>query len=469
VSENKQMTIIEKLSANILEARFEDLDRAIIDNTKNRIIDTLGCVIGGAKAPGNKGMVDLVLDWGGKEEATILAHGGKGPAQNAAMVNAMTARSFDFEVMSCVVDGKLLPSHNSATTVMTALAMGEMKGVTGKELITALLTGDDITARILAAADRDFLLGFDWTGTVTMFGATAIAGRLLGLNKTQMRHAFGIVLNQIASTMQVTWDCATTFKLHLGTAARNGIFAAELAKAGWTGAEDALFSRFGYFNIFTHGCNYPEILTRDLGKKFYAESLFKPYPCGWPNHGPIDCGLALAKKHSINPDEIEEVTIRMLPRLLTNYYAQPFRLGSFPQANAIFSYQYNLATALIYKCVKLQHFTEEYLHNPQVYALIKKIKLTAMPNFEDNNTEVVVRMNDGHEFSEYVSIPKGSPLGQPLTKDEIIAKYREQVAFSGMVANEDSEKLLALLESLEKVDNVRKIAELAVRRNPPRI
>ena len=47
-----------------------------------------------------------------------------------------------------------------------------------------------------------------------------------------------------------TSDATTAFKLQQGTSARNGIFSAQLAKAGWTGPSDALQGEFGTDFLF---------------------------------------------------------------------------------------------------------------------------------------------------------------------------------------------------------------------------
>jgi len=108
---NSKTKPIEALSANVLDTRFQDFDHATIENAKNRIIDVLGCVIGGARAEGNGELVNLIRDWGGKEEATILVHGGKAPAHNVAMMNSIMARSFDYEALGPLVEGKSIPAQ----------------------------------------------------------------------------------------------------------------------------------------------------------------------------------------------------------------------------------------------------------------------------------------------------------------------------------------------------------------------
>jgi 2-methylcitrate dehydratase PrpD len=453
---------IEALSANVLDTRFENFDQATVENARCRIIDVLGCVIGGANAAGNSALVRLVKDWGGKGEATILVYGGKVPAHNAAMVNSVMARSFDFEALVPQIDGVDIPAHISGTSVMTAITLGEMKDISGKQLITALLAGDDVAIRVLAAAGFWVGDGWDDTGTVNMIGATAIAGRLLGLNRRQMRNSFGIVLSQLAGSIQNVWDGSTTFKLPQGLSARNGIFSAQLAEAGWTGPEDMLLSRYGYYYLYTEGCNNPEILTKDLGKKYYTETLFKPYPCCRATHPGIDCALAIVNKNDIKVDDIEEVILYVPQEGLEIFMAQPFRIGEFPHGNAAFNCQYTVACALLRGSVKSEHFSEEAIRDPQLNTLISKIKLAGLPDVPFLSAKLEVKMKDGQEFSEFTDTPKGDPLKDPLSKDEIKDKFRANVDFSQTVTRDNAEKVLGLLENLEELDSVNRIVELLV-------
>ena len=453
---------IEALSANALTTRFENLDQATVESSKDRIIDIIGCAIGGANAPGCPGLVKLVREWGGKKEATVIAHGFKAPAHNAAMVNCITDRSFDFEVMAGSVAGKGYGQHVSGTTVPTALAMGEMMDVDGKELITALAVGDDTANRIALSYDFDFFGGFDGTMTHPNFGATAIAGRLLGLNTNQMKKAFGIVVNTIAGSFSSIWDGATTFKFGQGTAARNGIFAAELAKEGWTGIEDALFGAYGWYKLYTHGCTHPEMLTKDLGKIYYVENNFKRFPCGGPNHPFINLALGMRQKYGINPQDIAEVNLLMGKRSLDNYYAKPFQLRDNPHGDAIFSFQYTVATALLKGKVDMWNFTEEAIRDPVVNALIAKTKCVGIQETKPGPGAMIIRikMKNGKEFNASPEGPQGHILGKPMSRDEIIAKFMHQVDFSKTVSKKNAEKIVDMVVKLEKLDDVNKLMKL---------
>ena len=142
-------TAMEQIIANTIEATFEAIEPETLQNAKDRIIDTVGCLIGGAADPSNPELVRLIMDYGGKPEATIFMYGGKVPAASAAMVNCILCRSFDFEPVNPVVEDHMAPGHVSGTTVMTALTLGEAVGAGGREIITAMLLGDDLTARLL--------------------------------------------------------------------------------------------------------------------------------------------------------------------------------------------------------------------------------------------------------------------------------------------------------------------------------
>jgi 2-methylcitrate dehydratase PrpD len=459
---NSKGTYVEVLSANILNTRFENISESLLENAKNRIIDVVGCSIGGAKAAGNSALVDLVKSWGGKEESTILGYGGKIPSQNAAMVNSIMARSFDFEVVGSMVEGEWIGSHISGTTVITAIAMGEATGIDGKELITALLAGDDAAARIIASSGFSPNKAWDITGTINAFGATAVAGRILGLNELQMKNAFGIALNYLAGSMQNCWDGATTFKMQQGISSRNGIFAAQLAKAGWIGMEDALFSRYGYYNIYTDGCVNPEILTKGLGEKYYTEGHFKPYPCCGGLHAAIDCALALTENHDINIDDIEEIILYVSQTGSNGFFGQPFKIGPFPHANAAFNLRYAIANTLLRKCVKLEHFSDESIRDPEIDSIISRITLTESPETPMLGARLKVKMKGGQEFNTSVDFPEGYPFSNPMPKDRIFGKFRSNIDFSQMISMDDAEEWLHLMERLDELDDISDMVKLLV-------
>ena len=453
-------TAIEKLAANVLETRFENFDAATLEKNKYRIIDTLGCLIGGAGDAGNHELVNLFRETGGKEEATVLIHGGKVPVGNAAFANSIMARSFDFEPVSPLVEGFSCPGHTSGTTVPTAISLAEAADVDGRELITALLVGDDMTARILAASGFGFTLGWDGVGTVNAFGTAATAGRLMKLTHRQMRHAFGIVLNMMGTTFQTIWDGTTSFKLAQGLSARAGVFSAQLAKAGWTGPEDALMSKFGYYQMFTEGCQRPQFLTDKLGEAYYADGTIKPYPCCRITHAAIQGSLELMKKHGFRADDIKEVVLDLAQGGIDHKCGMPFSVGDLPHAAAAFSYQYTVSAAFIHGSIKPEHFIEKAIRDRRIAEFIPRIEFNAVDDIKFEKARVNITLNDGRKLTETVTKVKGDPLDNPASEDDIISKFWTNVEFSGRIAKPKAEELLETLLNLDKLDSVRKLVPL---------
>lgn len=453
---------IEKISENVLSTSFENFDQEKLENAKYRIIDILGCIISGANAPGNSALIDLVKAWGGREEATIFVHGGKAPAHNAAMVNSVMARSYDFEATQAEVNGVFLPSHISGTTVTTALTLGEAKDVSGKELISALLAGDDVACRILAASGFGFDLGWDNVGTVNAFGATAIAGRLLELSKKQLKNAFGIVLNQLAGSFDTIWEGTPVFKLTQGLSARNGIFSAELAKAGWNGPEDALLGKFGYFNLYTEGCTNPDILIDDLGKKYYTEVTYKPYPGCRANHTTVGCTLDFVNKHDVDIDEIDRIILRVPAVVRDMFVGQPFMIREVPQIDAAFSLRFTVANILLRKNITLEHFQEDLIRDPRIKNITDKITIEELTSadLKARGANLRVKLKDGKEYTSEASFAKADPVLDPLSKEEVKQKFMTNVAFSKTISEVNAEKILTVVENLERVDKISEFTNL---------
>jgi 2-methylcitrate dehydratase PrpD len=453
---------LEKMIANILETKLENIPQPIINHAKDRILDSLGCLICGANDAGNPELLGIVREMGGRPEARILIHGDRVPAGTAAMVNCIMCRSFDFEPVSPVVDGVSVPGHVSGTTTMTALTVGDMQNVTGRELLASTLVGDDMATRVLLAGKGSGTRrGYDHIGQANSFGAVAIAGRLMGLDSSQMRNAFGLILDRLGGAQQMITDTATGFKLSQGTSARDAIFCVRLARAGWTGVKDALLSEGGYYTMFTDGIRDPNALTKDLGKQYYSDGTFKPYPNCRINHATIDSTLNIIRNHDIAGDDIEKVIIYASPGVLKDVLGQPFVIGDFPHACAGFSLQYNVASVLLRGSSLPEHFTEEAIRDPAISDFVKKITMAELTQGNMESGRVKVIMKDGREFDDFTDIARGDPR-KPISREELLAKYWTNIEFSRTISRENAEAVIDIVEDLENLDSVRKLVNLLI-------
>ena len=455
------MNVTEELVNNILGARFEDFKPDIVERAKDEVIDVIGCAVGGANATGCSMILDLIREWGGREESTILVHGVRAPSHNVALANAVMARSFDYGIVDMFYEGEIRPAHIGETLVPTAFAAAEQKSLGGKELLTALIIGEDFVSRVMAASNPT--IRWDLTGTGTTLGATALAGKLWGLDKNQLINAFGIALNQIGGTSQNLNERVHCFKLGQGLAAQRGIFSVRLASKGFTGVKDPLTGELGYFALFSPDYR-PEVLTGNLGQKYYMEVTFKPYPSCRATHGAIDCSLEILYQYGVKAEDIDEVTVTVQNISYPPIIRQPFTISTVPHVDAIFSLQYTVACALLRREVKPVHFTDESIREPRIGEMVKKVKITSQdfPNETALATTVKVKLEDGREFSAHVDTPKGNEIYNPLTRAEKREKFRGNISFSNRVPVENGEKALNLLENLDEVEDITKIVELLV-------
>ncbi len=271
------------LAEHVCQTTFAALPASAVHASKRDILDTLGAALGGSVAPGVAELAHLVTHWGGRPESSLWLLGGRVPAPQAAMVNATMGHALDFDDTF----DRAGNIHPGIATLAASLAVAELGSTSGRDVVLAVTLGLDVACRVALAATVD--RGWHRTAAMGIFGATAAAGKLLGLSVTQMVHALGIAYSQAAGNRQCIVDGALTKRLQAGQAASSGVFAAMLAQADFTGAQHVFAGRYGFFRMYQpEGYDLQE-LTNELGSAFRGEEIsFKAYPCGRRAHATLD-------------------------------------------------------------------------------------------------------------------------------------------------------------------------------------
>ena len=447
------------IAAHVATARFADLDATTIRNAKLRLIDLIGCAIGGMRGEGGAALAGVMAGGGGQGgSASVFGTGQRAAARDAAMANAVLARTFDFEVMTVVVDGLQVPSHHAPTTVMTALALAEQHRVDGAAFLTALAIGDDLAARTLAASGIDFNDGWDGAPLHSTMAAAAIAARVAGLDAVRTRHAIALATDTIHGTVQSIWDGGNAWKVQQGAAARNGILAAELAAAGWSGMADPLMAPCGFYGQFTPGAARPELLTRRLGRDWHGEIYFKPWPSCAANHPTIECALALRDREQLAPGDIASVRLMVAPHILNLFIAKPLEPGPSAHSQANFNIYFACATALLHGDLRQEHYTPAALRQPALRSLIARMTLAPLPPGA-RGVVLEVRRTNGQVITEALpGKPRRYPDVAGSTRAEVEAKFHQQVAFAGNIA---AAKANAIIDRIDRVERERDMADFA--------
>jgi 2-methylcitrate dehydratase PrpD len=454
-------TLTEALVRHVTATEYEEIDGGTIERAKVRLIDSLGNIAAGHGAQGNAAVLALAGRWGGTPESTVLVDGMRIPAQNAAMANAVMMRSYDFEAIGAEgPDRTQVAAHISGTTVPVALAVGEQQGSSGRELLTALVLGDDVASRLAVASGFDVYSGQDNTGTVNGLGGAALAGRLMGLDETQLRNALGIVENQLAGTVANIFDQTLAFKLPMAFAARNAIVSVELAEFGFTGPVDAIGGRHGFLDMYCTDPK-PERILHRLGEEFYGDCVIKPWSSCRASHPSLDACVRLAAEGPLELEAVEKIRIHVTPRTLRGFVGAPFEIGDCPEVSGAFSIRFTAATALMYGTVRPEHLNVDHMRDPKLVALLDKIELVdSLPAHEYLTAEVELFMRDGVRRHSRVDVPRGDIYTAPLAEAEILEKYFANVDFGGVVARSDAERAVELVLGLEHQEDLSTLINL---------
>lgn len=360
------------LADHAASLRLSNLPNSAITATKLDIFDTLATTIAGTSAPGIGELLDLLAEWGGNGQATVLVHGRRVLAHDAAWVNASMAHATDYDDTH---DVAML--HAGVTVIPAALAAAELAGgVGGDELLVGVTAGLDVVCRLgLASTIGIVESGFIFTQLLGTFGATLAAGRVMGLSPAAMVDALGIAYSQTAGNYQVIRDSALTKRMQPGFAAKTALISVQMAKKGIRGTQNTFQGVDGFYRVYLRDRYNPEVVTAGLGSRFEHENLsFKPYPCMRPLHVPIDAALEARRKWQLSPERIRRVEVRFNEH---TYSAgcTPVEAKKAPRTpiDAQFSIPYVIAAALAHGRVGLADFTWAGVARREVLELAAKV------------------------------------------------------------------------------------------------
>lgn len=440
--------------------KYEDLPADVVEATKKEILDLLGVAIGGTAQPGATHVCALMKEWGGKEESSIIGSRQKVPAPSAAQANATMAHSLDFDDVH-----EAAVMHPGIAAIPVVLAVGEAQGkLSGKDLIAGTALGVDMMCRLALATTpgkSPVELGWHLTSVFGFMGAAATAARTLKLGEEQIADAIGIGYHQSGGNGQCVKDGALTKRLGPGFAVKGGITAAYLARAGVTGAKNALEGEWGFYRQYAHGDYSREVLTAELGKRFEGVNVaIKPYPCCRGVHPAIDAAIALVKEKGIRVADIKEILLSVTDSHLS-LLCQPLDSKRSPRSpvDAQFSIPWGVATALLKGHVGLDDYTDSAIRNTEVLDITAKMSVDVDNTLHKPGpepTRVTITTIDGKVFAKVVENPLGS-LERPMSFEDCAGKFR------GCAKNLESgriERIIQMVSRLEQLENIQELIRL---------
>ena len=438
------------------------LDESVIKAVKTNILDTLSCALAGSSAKAIAEVSGLVREWGGAAQADMFVFGGKYPAHHAAWVNSGMSHARDYDDTH---DAAML--HAGVSAVPAAIAAAQLRGkLSGADLIAAVAAGLEITCRLGVATQVAITeSGFIYSSLLGYFGATAAAGRALGLTADEMLNAFGIVYSSVAGNHQVTRDASLMKRLQPGLAAQAAVVAVQLAKRGIRGAQGVFDGADGFFRIYLQNRVDGDIVRQDLGRRFELVNLsYKPYPCCRDTHTSIDAVLQLRARAPRPASDIESIRVGVTaPGYQMVCVPEAVRLAPRTIVEAQFSIPYTVAASWIDGPLGMRHFTDEGLQRADILELAAKVKPYVDEEIDREwsrfvpPAKVTVKFRDGQTVGTQVDYPKGHPRNM-MTEAEFAAKTMDCATYVARPLPADTGA--RLIATVGRLDSLADISEL---------
>jgi 2-methylcitrate dehydratase len=399
----------------------DDLQDEVVACVRQRIVDSLACAVGAyGAAP-----VNAAIAVAGSVRApasTVFGTRLRTSPDLAAFANGVMVRFLDYN------DGYMArePGHPS-DCIPACLALAEAHSLPGTELIAAIVVAYEVQMRLQEAADLHSR-GWDHVNYVNVAVAAA-AARLLRLDRTRAEHAISLALSGHVAMRQVRSGALSDWKgCSAANAARNAVFATQLAAHGMTGPAPIFEGDAGFFAQVSGPFDLDVDAFGGPGGHDFAitRSLTKTFPTNGELHTAVWASIGL-RPHIVHLDDIESILIETSEfnrRVLAD--AEKWRPST--RETADHSLPYNVAWALIDGDIDLGTYSPEKIADPRARALMDRTTvredadLTALfPRYLANRVTVTLR--SGRRITNRVDTGPGS-VEAPMTDADFALKFR---------------------------------------------
>ena len=429
----------------VQDLAYEAIPPASLDRAKLHVADLLACIIRGADTTHAGPARDYARATGGTPQATLVGEKNKGPIGQAAFFNGYCGHIMEMDD----VDRESI-SHPATVIIPAALAVGELRKRSGRDLLTAIVAGYEVMLRVGAAVTPGHYAVWHTTGTVGTFGSAMAAGKLFGLSRPELDWALGNAGTMAAGLWQFNLDGGMSKVLHAGRAAENGVLAAYLAACGFSGATRILEGAQGFFAGYARQ-NIDSAYFEDFGSRFRnAEVSIKPYPCCRHIHSSIDAAGTVHRQ--LGGAAIKAVRVAV-------YKAAIQVAGNTDPATiqeAKFSLGFCVARTLLHGPLTNADFSAASLHDAATRKLMGIVSVYCDPSLEALMpscwpSRVEVDCVDGRTLTAQVNSPKGDPAN-PIGWEEIVAKFDDLTA--ELIPPSGREEIIKLCRNLETLAQV---------------
>lgn len=417
------------------------------------ITDCVACSLAGSRSALAAHLLNVIGRVPGDDEtaASLWATPRRASMYDAALYNGAISHALDYDDISHPAY-----SHPSTVLVPAIFAVAEAMHAPGTDIVDAFIVGLQVFGRLGRALNlQHYKNGWHPTSTFGSLAAAVASARILRLSEQQTRMAIGIAASA-SSGLRANFGTMTK-PLHAGYAARNGVFAALLAREGGTANEDVLLHKFGFANTFNRGegINADALSPREETLEILTDYglALKAFPSCAATHTAIEAALKLRRKLSDRLADISSVRVGVSEFALEPLiYVRPRT-----SLEGKFSMYYCVAAALTNGVVDLGTFSEACISDPAIVQLIARTKMEVDDRVRDDRefaSIVTIEMRTGERFEETVMIALGKPARWLNTQD-LESKFADCSRYSGLpIVADNAFAALQNLEGARSLDGV---------------
>lgn len=452
------------------------------------MLDGLACALVGAHLPWSETAVKAVVEMESEGPVTIIgwekvnrqrSHGGavvrfvnvvsqKISPVSAALLNSTFIQGFELDDWHSEA-----PLHSNSIILPALFAAaqhvskrGNAMTISGHDFLLSTIVGYEVGPRVGLGLYGGHVLTKGWhSGAV--FGPSAAAAsacKLLQLPADAIEDALGIACTQACGLMSAQYESEVKRMQH-GFAARNGLFAALLARNGYVGIKNVYDRPYGGFLAqFSAGNGKsPQYLVgeidKDLGTEWKTNGVrVKPHAAMAGTHPTIDCIEGLQGRFPAKLEDLHAIQHIRIEMAEAAYHHGGWKIETRPltATGSQMSNTYVGATQLVDRQVLATQFRHDALDRDLVWDLVGKTTCEMNDEFKGMQQRVTITLNDGTELQHEVEAPRG--IKPPISNNEIVEKWRDLM--KGVIDQDRMEEIEQIVLNMEDCQDVSLLIEI---------
>ena len=460
--------VTRRLAEFVAGIDYGALPAGTVASAKEQLKSIIGAMYAGSRMPPGVKFGRAVRSFGDAAEATAIgADCFRTSARHAALINSVWAQVLEWEDWTFMI-------HSGASIVPTALAVGERAGASGKDVLAAIVAGNEILAR-----SGPVLTDVIHAGNAVpnhQLEIPLVAGKLLGLDTGQLQDALGIACTQPQVTSIPAWT-ADAKGLLSGWPVLTGVEAAQYAAAGISGRRDIIESPGGYAYRVSEFATPKmlEHLVDGLGSTWHFDEkrneLFtKRFPTDGFQLTTVQAILDIVNNqgrevfHSVPrerlPQTVKRIEVR-IPWVMaasatmfskdrdSEMYERIRNEPDWTYIALLFDGKYPVAAALANRRLTWREYQDEVIFDPVVQALIEKVALIPDLAMGVFGAEGRVELEDGRTFTSNQGCIEDFPVEEKLHDGA-----------EGILDGRQIDAIVRAIDELERFDDVSEFVRL---------